>query len=114
MIEKLIKLWVRENYGENEAEEPSWNIEALSYFLEKQLGMDFESKKKRIYETFMDNLRTFQRVNEVAHICRDLLYDEKGNHTADGVKLYEYLVSLNEKAKEIEEREPDYSELKEI
>lgn len=36
-IEKLIDTWVRANYGNSEAEDPSWNIKSLSCFLADSL-----------------------------------------------------------------------------
>ena len=113
-MRELIKTWVRMNYGDAEAENPSWDIDSLATFLEKDLGMDLESKKKRLKDCFMENLNVWQRVNTVTGLCRELIYDKNGKFLNDGCELRDYLCRLDKKAREIEQREPDYSELDEV
>ena len=36
-LEEFITKWVRDNYGDNEADNPSWNIEALAHSIEEWL-----------------------------------------------------------------------------
>lgn len=36
-IEKIIYNWVKENFGESEADDPSWNIDLLAKHIESQL-----------------------------------------------------------------------------
>lgn len=38
-IEELIYEWVRENFGQSEADDPSWNIEELANYLEENLKL---------------------------------------------------------------------------
>ena len=36
-IEKIIYNWVKENFGESEADDPSWNIQLLAQEIENKL-----------------------------------------------------------------------------
>ena len=36
-IKKMITEWVRDNFGESEVEDPSWNIDLLAKHIEKEL-----------------------------------------------------------------------------
>lgn len=36
-LEEFITKWVKDNYGANEADNPSWNIEALAHSIEEWL-----------------------------------------------------------------------------
>lgn len=37
-IEKIIYNWVKENFGESEADDPSWNIQLLAKEIESKLN----------------------------------------------------------------------------
>lgn len=37
-LEKLIYKWVKENYGQSEVENPSWDIQSLVNYLQAQLN----------------------------------------------------------------------------
>lgn len=37
-IEKIIYNWVRDNFGQSEADDPSWNIKLLAKHIEKELN----------------------------------------------------------------------------
>lgn len=41
-IKDMIYEWVRENFGQSEADDPSWNIEELAQHLEKNLKLKGE------------------------------------------------------------------------
>ena len=43
-LHAMIYDWVSENYGHNEAEDPSWSIVALAYFLHEHLLDDYVQK----------------------------------------------------------------------
>ena len=41
-IKELIYEWVSENFGQSEADDPSWNIEELADYLEENLKLKGE------------------------------------------------------------------------
>jgi len=51
-IKKVIKEWVKDNYGETEAKLPSWDINKLAGEIEKQM---FLIPKKLNIDNFLDN-----------------------------------------------------------
>lgn len=40
-IKKIIYNWVADNFGESEANDPSWNIEALAEYIESKLSKNY-------------------------------------------------------------------------
>ena len=72
---KRIEDWVRANYGESEAEEPSWDIDALARNVElidvislKEIRDKIYKISGRLYDTTMDNVD--------ASFALDLIVDE--------------------------------------
>lgn len=54
-IKKLIIDWVSDNYGRSEAEEPSWDIDALAKHIESKLAEK--------------NRQLFEQLEEIQSIC---------------------------------------------
>lgn len=45
-IEKIIYKWVKENFGESEANDPSWNIKALAKYIERKQKEEKKTTKE--------------------------------------------------------------------
>ena len=74
-VEKFIKdniyHWVGKNFGSQEADDPSWNIEALSEYLTKKLYKEYDKlgvpKEQRIY--------SYDKYEEAIKFEEDVLTD---------------------------------------
>ena len=78
IIRRAIKKWVGANFGSQEMEEPSWNIEELSKHLSKVLGKTvcLESNDRYELTLLMDDTR---------NVTRDMKYIKQAIASFDGV-----------------------------
>lgn len=55
-IKSMIRKWVRENFGESEVNDPSWNIDLLAEYIESKLETkrDNTRRAKNILEETLD------------------------------------------------------------
>lgn len=48
-IKQLIYKWVKDNYGESEAQDPSWDIRSLAKYIEKNINKSDKGKEKDFF-----------------------------------------------------------------
>ena len=51
-IKKIITDWVRENFGESEVNDPSWNIDLLAKHIETQLKKQTDERYNSLYARY--------------------------------------------------------------
>lgn len=76
-FEKIIKDWVGKNFGESEAEDPSWNIEALAEHL-------------RHSDIAPDELNAYTKSNVYANLDQHYIEEDVETYATDrGIDLTE-------------------------
>lgn len=86
-IEKIIYEWVKQNFGESEAEDPSWSIEALAEELDKHFHelywqQELEYLKEDV-EYYVNNSTDYK------------LTDQQMYNVADKIRNSEWYCSIN-------------------
>ncbi len=86
-IEKIIYEWVKQNFGESEAENPSWSIEALAEELDKHFHelywqQELEYLKEDV-EYYANNSTDYK------------LTDQQMYNVADKIRNSEWYCSIN-------------------
>lgn len=51
-IKSMIRKWVRENFGESELNDPSWNIDLLADYIETQLKKQTDERYNSLYARY--------------------------------------------------------------
>ena len=61
LIKKIIKNWVKTNYGESELREPSWNINYLSTHIKDNLNVSkkFRDVIRTVIKTYMSDIEYY-------------------------------------------------------
>ena len=80
-IQKIIYNWVKENFGESEADDPSWNIELLAREIESKLNDKLDEvdnlcdsindKCEQILDD-IDLLNTLSLVRDIKDDCQEI------------------------------------------
>lgn len=80
-IQKIIYNWVKENFGESEADDPSWNIELLAREIESKLSDKLDEvdnlcdsindKCEQILDD-IDLLNTLSLVRDIKDDCQEI------------------------------------------
>lgn len=86
-FEKIIYNWVKQNFGESEAKDPSWSIEALAEELNKHFHelcweQELEYLKEDV-ENYVDELDEYE------------LTDQQMYNVADKIRSSEWYCSIN-------------------
>lgn len=86
-LEKLIYNWVKQNFGESEAEDPSWSIEALADELAKHQHEIYWQQEleylKEDVENYIDGLNEYK------------LTEQQMYNVADKIRNSEWYCSIN-------------------
>ncbi len=87
VIEQLIYKWVEKNFGKSEADNPSWNIEALAEELDKHFHELYWQQEleyiKEDVENYLDGLNVYQ------------LTEEQLYNVAENIRNSEWYCSIN-------------------
>lgn len=86
-FEKLIYNWVKQNFGEDEADDPSWNIKALAnelneHFYELYQQQELEYLKEEV-ENYVDGLNVYE------------LTEQQMYNVADKIRNSDWYCSVN-------------------
>lgn len=100
-LNKTIYHWVGRNFGSQEANDPSWNIEALSKYLAKELSkMQVKLTGHQPYELTVLIPTELDRQTEIDKVAK-IVHDYGGVITevsSDGVKRLAYSINGHEQA----------------
>lgn len=87
-IEKIIYEWVKQNFGESEAEDPSWSIDALAEELTKHFH---ELYWQQELEYLKEDVENYAENN----IADAKLTEQQMYNVADNIRNSEWYCSIN-------------------
>ena len=103
-VEKFIKdniyHWVGKNFGSQEAEDPSWNIEALSEYLTKKLYKEYGTPCKKYELTILANpdINTLEAIDKIEKHIKEINHGVVFKREEEGTKRLAYSVQGKEYA----------------
>lgn len=94
---EAIHEWVADNFGTQEAEDPSWNIEALADHLSKTdiKPDELNAYTKRVVYSTLDQSYTEEDVEQYANDRGIKLTDQQIRNVADKIRNSEWYCSIN-------------------